>query len=202
MCLLPDGKTAALIFQSGSVQDGGKSSGRTKIVLLDLASEQATATYWYTMTPEPFSVKPAKTSVNDLLALDANRFLVLERDGSGRDGRKSPPLARYKSVWLADLRDATNLLDSKTSPAQPVKKTLLFNLVDLVTDPATLSAKWEGITLIPPITDDSATLLMTADNDFLTPEIHDGPEVHQFPRADDAVPTQIYKIHVPLPEKP
>lgn len=40
---------------------------------------------------------------------------------------------------------------------------------------------------------------MTADNDFLAPVIQEDGKSYVFPRAEDAVPTQFYKIRVDLP---
>lgn len=200
MCLLPDEKHAALIFQSATVQDGGKAAGQTKILILELVTGNPVAMYRYHMSPEAAGVKPKKISVNDLIALDSGRFLVLERDGSGRGGGKKDKTAAYKAVWLADTGGATNLLDEGNSgPEVPVAKTLLFNLTSLVEAPASLSAKWEGIAVIPPSDDKSLTLMMTSDNDFLTPIVHEEGQQHPFPRAGEVVPTQFFKIRAPLP---
>ena len=203
MCLLPGGNQAALVFQSGSVQDGGKAPAATKILVLDLATGQPTAIYRYLFSPDIAGVEATRLSVNDLVALSDRRFLVLERDGAGRDGKKDHQPARYKAVWLADTSDATNLLDSAPGkPEKPVTKTLLFNLATLVDDSPRLAAKWEGLVVIPPSDDKSLTLLMTADNDFLAPEIREEGTRYPFLRAEDAVPTQFFKIRVPLPAPP
>jgi hypothetical protein len=200
MCLLPDEKHAALIFQSASVQDGGKPSGATKVLILDLASGKPTALYRYALSPDEAGVKAKKLSVNDLVALDDKRFLVLERDGIGRDGAKDFQPSTYKTVWLADATQATDLLQAKPeAAATPMAKTLLLNLATLVQDPNTLAAKWEGIVVVPPSDDKQLTLIMTADNDFLAPVIHEEGKNYPFPRAEDAVPTQFFKIRVPLP---
>lgn len=203
MCLLPGGLAAALIFQSAPVRDGGGHAGRTKMIFLDLATGKHTATFVYPMSPDEAGVAAEKLSVNDLVALDRDRFLVLEREGRGRDGNSKPSTARYKAVWLADTSEATNLLGHPPgSPVTPVQKNLLFNLASLVEAPERLAAKWEGLAVIARPNEREITLLMTADNDFLTPVIYDGGARHGFPRAKDAVPTQLFKIRVPLPEKP
>lgn len=200
MCLLPDEKHAALIFQSASVQDGGKPSGTTKVIILDLASGKPTASYLYPLSPEEAGVKARKLSVNDLVALDEKRFLVLERDGQGRDGANDHKLSGYKSVWLADATTATDLLAAAPDKQiATVKKHLLLNLATLVKNPNDLAAKWEGIVVVPPSDDKQLTLIMTADNDFLAPVIHEEGKAYPFPRAEDAVPTQFFKIRVPLP---
>ncbi len=202
MCLLPDGRTVALIFQSGLIQDGGRQSPFTRLLLLDLATGQPTAAYRY-----PFATQVGSTpldlgdiSVNDLAVLPDGRFLVLERDKFGRNGKRDFKPTAYKAVWLVDTKSATNLLTAeKDAEIRPVAKTLLFNLPDLVPDASTLSAKWESIVPLPESTPESLVLLMAADNDFLTPEVVDDGVRHTFKKAKEPVPTQFFKIRVPLP---
>ncbi len=193
MCILPDGKTIALIFQSGLMQDGGRKAPATTLILIDLATGTPKAEYTYqfeTQVPDDSkTLKPGKVSVNDIAPLSDTRFLVLERDGSGRDGAKDFKPAAYKSIWLAEL---------PASPG-PLKKTFLLNLAKLVPDPSSLSAKWEGIAIIPPVGEKEVTIIMTADNDFLAPVIYEEGKQYPFPRAEDAVPAQFFKIRVPLP---
>lgn len=204
LCLLPGGETAAVILQSGLVQYGGQRSATTWLVLLDLKTEKPVAIYSYPFTDRtPETDAPLRIthlSVNDLAALSDTKFLALERDRAGRNGALDPHPPRLKSVWLVETAGAGNLLESK-EPA-PVKKTLLFNLPDLVPDPSRLAAKWEGIAVLPGSNEREITLLMSADNDFLTPVIHEAGEERRFPRAQDSVPTQFYKIRVSLPENP
>lgn len=203
MCLLPDEQRAALIFQSASVQDGGKPSGLTKLLIIDLAAGTPSAVYRYPFSSAEAGVPSTQLSVNDLVALDDKRFLVLERDGQGRDGAKDHPMAKYKAVWVVDTSAATNLLENKEGTREiPVSKELLFNLVSIAKDPENLAAKWEGIVPIPPFSKDEVTLIMTADNDFLSPTVHEDGQSYSFPRAEDAVPTQIFKIRAPLPKNP
>ena len=155
------------------------------------------------MSPGEAGSKAEKLLVNDLAALDDHRFLLLERDELGRNGDKNPTTARYKSVWWIDTREATNLLPADgTTSRRSVGKHLLFNLPDLVPDPKSLGAKWEGLALLPSPNPSEAVLLMTADNDFLTPVIHDEGKENPFPRVEDSVPMQFFKIRTPLPENP
>jgi hypothetical protein len=222
MGILPDGKHAVLILQSALLQDGGKSAGTSRVLILDLRSGQPTAEYAYAFadpTAWPHPLKFKDLSVNDLTVVDQHTLLVLERDDLGRDGPLVHSTARSKAVWRVDLRAATNLLELPgapfaQSPAQPafkplsrnakvrfVQKTLLFNLPDLTAQlgiPAEkLAAKWEGITLIPPRSNRGFHLLMSADNDFLNPTLHFNGVTTKFPRAQDTVPTQIFEIFAP-----
>lgn len=204
MALMPDGKSLAIIFQSGLVEDGGHNSLTTRIVIVSLETGEALAEYVYPFaTVNPTSgeaLKVENLSVNDLVVLDEQRFLVLERDRFGRDGSLEPTKAAYKAVWLADASKATDLLHRKTPELIPVEKVLLYNLPALVKNPAELSAKWEGIALIPPSDEKAVTIIMAADNDFLTPLIHDEGRNYPFPRVEAPVPTQFFKIRAGIPE--
>lgn len=206
MCLLPDGKTAALIFQSGLMQDGGRESPTTRLLLLDLATGSPTGLFVYPFTTQvegvTKEVKLKNLSVNDLAYFGEGKFLVLERDKYGRDGSADPKPAAYKSVWIADTTNATNLLTSKTRELRPVEKKLLFNLPALVDDLKNLTAKWESIALVPPFGAKEITLMMGADNDFLTPVIYHEGTQYPFPKVEDAVPSQFFMIRVPMPENP
>jgi hypothetical protein len=219
MGILPDGNRAVLIFQSALVQDGGKPSGTSRILILDLRSGKPVAEYAYPFGPTDAKFKGL--SINDLTVIDSHTFLVLERDGLGRDGPLDHPLASYKAVWIVDIRGAANLLKLRNqpydqSPADPafkpvsrdcgvkfVHKTLLFNLPDLLSQlhmpVSKLAAKWEGIALLPPKSKREFRLLMTADNDFLNPTPTFNGITTRFPRAQDAVPTQFFEILAPRP---
>lgn len=207
MCLLPDGKSVALIFQSGLMQEEASKSPTTNLMILDLETGKPTALYAYPFskvvpeTNEPQELE--NVSVNDLAALSQTRILVLERDNRGRNGSRDYPVARNKAVWIADLSMATNILDhGSAAAARPVAKMLLFNLPAIVPDPKRLAAKWEGIVIVPPLHPSMVTLVMTADNDFLTPVLHIGGKEVPFPRAQDSVESQFFKIRASLPEKP
>lgn len=206
LCLLPGGKTAAVILQSGLVQSGGYRSPTTWLLLLDLETEKPLAAYAYafaTHTPgSDTPLKLAKLSANDLAALSDTKFLVLERDKAGRNGSTDPKPPKLKSVWLVDTSGAGNFFEDQKAEPAPVKKTPLFNLPELAGDPSSLSAKWESIVVLPESNGKDLTLLMAADNDFLTPVIHENGKEYPFPRAQDPQPTQFYKIRVPLPENP
>jgi hypothetical protein len=216
MGILPDGKHAVIILQSALTQDGGKPAGTSRMLVLDLRTGASVAEYAYAFGTPGGGLKFENLSVNDLSVVNNHTFLVLERDDRGRSGPLRHTTARYKSVWVVDTSRATNLLALRgqpydRSPASPafkplrrdapvafVKKTPLFNLPELTRQlgigPAQLAAKWEGITLLPPRSKRTFHLLMSADNDFLNPTLHFDGATQKFPRARDAVPTQIFEI--------
>jgi hypothetical protein len=216
MGILPDGKHAVIILQSALTQDGGKPAGTSRVLVLDLRTGAPVAEYAYAFGTPDDGLKFENLSVNDLSVVNDHTLLVLERDDRGRSGPLRHTPARYKSVWLVDTSRATNLLALRgrpydQSPAAAafkplrrtaavafVKKTPLFNLPELTRQlgiaPPQLAAKWEGITLLPPRSKRTFHLLMSADNDFLNPTLHSAGVTRRFPRARDAVPTQIFEI--------
>ncbi len=204
MCLLPDGKSAAIIFQSGLIQDGSDASPFTHLIIVELATGALKASYLYPFAdrvPNTGAVLKLKhLSVNDLAYLDDHRFLVLERDGGGRTGALKHKPALLKSVWIADTSKATNLAESKAAANVPVAKTLLFNLPEIVAEPDQLTAKWESIAPLPSTTTGELELMMAADNDFVTPVLHENGQEIPFPRAEESLPSQFFKIKVTLPK--
>lgn len=222
--ILPDGKHAILVMQSALTQDGGRSAGTSRVLVLDLRDGRPVAEYAYAF-PDPkifdrSDARPRLTfadlSINDLAVVDDQTFLVLERDDLGRDGRRDPTVARHKAVWIVDLKGATNLLAipgrpfdqspddpdfeplGRNAPVRFVTKRLLFDLPGLVPQlglaARSLAAKWEGLALLPPSSRHAFRLLMTADNDFLDPHPTFDGMTRSFPRSRDAVPTQFFEI--------
>jgi len=194
MCLLHDGKTLAAIFQSGLVQDGSRTSASVRFVLMDATSGELQGDYAYPLgDPEGhISPKKEKISVHELVSLDASHFLVLERDGKGRDGSLDPKPAKYKAVYLADI--------SRANQETMVKKTLLFNLPDVTGISArALSAKWEGLATMGLSPDRrSADILIVSDNDFLTQKFLENGTTISFERVKEEVGTQFFLLRVPL----
>ncbi len=123
MCLLPDGKSVALIFQSGLVQDGAKKSPTTYLLILDLASGKPTALYAYpfsTVVPETSEPQDLDgVSVNDLAALSQTRLLVLERDNRGRNGSLDTPwpVTRRSGLPTSPWRQTSSTTAAPPQPA-------------------------------------------------------------------------------------
>jgi hypothetical protein len=112
--------------------------------------------------------------ISEALAIDANRFLLLERDG--KKGRE----ATQKRIFLADFRDATDVRDREHLPADDgptdfvsAVETLVIDMVDprfgLAGDQ--MPEKPEGMCWGTPLPDGRRTLWVCCDNDF-DPAIH------------------------------
>jgi len=217
LALLPDGNLAA-VLQSGLLQDGGRESGSTRLVVYDTKQAEVAAIYLLPLAeaaeldasaPAGKKIKPRHLVVSSLAALPDGRLLALERDNFGADGSSGHPPARWKAVVLLDLRRADNLLGrADASGAAPVGRTVLFNLAALDTAAhglprAEMPAKWEGLALTS-IDGDRVRLLLSSDNDFLVPELRlrrdDGePAPVPFPRAARAQDTWVIEVETVLP---
>ncbi len=110
-----------------------------------------------------------KNKLNEILTLDAQRFLVIERDG------KAGSEAEYKKIICIDLESASEVHDlpelqdeSLPSDLRPVKKETFIDLLDprfgLSGD--AMPEKIEGLTFGPTLSDGRRTLLIASDNDF------------------------------------
>ena len=184
LSITPDGKKLVAILQSPCIQDGENRnpSRNTRILIFDINLASPTyldpiAEYVYVLTPNANPQRNRHTPVSEILALSDTRFLVLERDSFGRGGDPGPIL--YKSVVLADVSNASNIIDTgydleKGAPGQlSLPRTGLpsnivaaarQDLVDIADrrqlakfglnvntnwDNNTISEKWEGLAVIP-----------------------------------------------------
>ena len=96
---------AASALQSALIQDGGHDSRFSRLVTIDLTnSAHATHEYVYPM-------EAPTSGVNEILALDSDRFLVLERD------TKAGPKANLKALFLIHLKNATDVSERGTAPS-------------------------------------------------------------------------------------
>ena len=127
MALSPDGTRATLILQNGLIQDGGKNARLTRMLVVDLTTEQPIAEYAYEF-PEAEKmllnrgqkkhnrVKQNDLSISELTTIDPSRFLSLERDNFGANGDTDFKTPVYKCIFLVDPGQATNLFSIPGRP--------------------------------------------------------------------------------------
>lgn len=186
LSLTPDGKRLFAMLQSPTMQDaGGGAGGRnTRLVVFDADETSPTygralAQYVYELTLRGSAQTNRHTPVSEILALNRTEFLVLERDQIGQGIADTNIAPTYKSVVLASLAGATNLIDSsydleRGAPGQsslpasglpadirPVARQDFVDLLDpdqlgkfglnarAPHDTNTISEKIEALTLIP-----------------------------------------------------
>jgi len=200
LALSTDGKTANLILQSGLIQDGGKNGRLTRILAVDLTSEQAVAEYAYQLTDvlqiqgrgqkKHNRLKQNDLSVSELTTLDTQRFLALERDNFGANGDRDFKRSIYKCIFAVDIGQATNLLSlpgrpfdqqpgspgfqplSASAKFKPAAKALVINFAEAPPlSTNEFAAKWEGIALLAGTSAGHRQMLVACDNDFLNPSL-------------------------------
>jgi len=165
LAITPEGRTLVGIMQGPLIQDGGKKGINCRILTIDVDSG-ATHEYLYPLSSP-------KRGVSEILAIDANRFLVLERDGTGgKDG--------FARLFQIDLRNASDIsafgnepddglpLSQPPAGVTPVAKRQFLDLLEPRFGLATkeFPAKIEGLTWGPDLPDGRRLLLVTSDNDL------------------------------------
>lgn len=168
LAISPDGSKLIGIMQSPLIQDGGVDSLKQRVGLNCRILEVNRNTG---KTREfVYQLENPGVGISEILALNENEFLVLERDG------KAGKEATFKKVFRIDLRMASEVSLLEKLPATrlpdgilPVKKTLFLDLLDRAYRLAgtELPEKFEGMTFGPDLPDGRRLLLITADNDFV-----------------------------------
>jgi hypothetical protein len=165
IAISPDGKTIVGAMQGPLVQDGRIEKNKclgvwTRWAVIDAAS--GTSRQW------AYKLDNESTGISEVLAVDSNRFLVLERDSNAGDA------AKIKRIYLADASGATDITQVQSMRQGPpeatvvIRKTLLIDLLNPAYGFAGSNApeKPEGITWGPKLSDGRRLLMLCFDNDF------------------------------------
>ena len=174
LAISPDGKTLFGIMQNALIQDNGLAPNSTdrlglnnRIIKFDLQTGE-TREYVYVLD----AINRGQ-GVCEILAINDNEFLVVERDN--RSFLQSPPQApTRKTIYKIDLRGATDVSDIASLPAgalpagvTPVSKQLFINLLDPDLNlAATIPEKIEGLAWGPDLPDGRHLLYVISDNDL------------------------------------
>jgi len=135
-----------------------------RILKYETATKKLLAQYAYHIEPIPHEPIPASgfmiNGVPDILALDANHLLVMERAFSTGN------MACTIKIYQADLSKATNIAGVSSlkthPPARPASKKLLLNMDNL----GRFIDNVEGMTFGPMLPNGHKSLVMVADNNF------------------------------------
>lgn len=167
IAITPDGKSLIALMQGPLLQDAvldetGKVIG-TNCRLIRMAVEGG---------PVEEYVYPLDSPLNgnsEILAVDVNRFLVIERDSVPGEA------SGYRRIVLCDLTKATNVAGTEAlrknlneSTIRPVAKSTFIELLDPKwgLKGAEMPEKIEGLTFGPSLPGNRRALLMSIDNDF------------------------------------
>ncbi|MCY2976340.1 MAG: esterase-like activity of phytase family protein [Planctomycetota bacterium] len=116
-----------------------------------------------------YPLTDVKTGISEILAVDSDRYLILERDSE--KGKK----AVTKAIYLIDLKEATDVAGKQRIPSgelpsetRPVSKTIAINLLDdrFGWNRAAAPEKPEGLAWGPRMPDGRRSLWVCFDNDF------------------------------------
>lgn len=115
LSLTPDGRTLLTMLQSPTVQDGGAGNlaRNTRVLKFDVAADSPNygrliAEHIYELTLKGDAQTNRQTVVNEIIALDSDTLLVLERDSHGR-GSGFTNLPVYKRIVLASTLGKSNI---------------------------------------------------------------------------------------------
>jgi hypothetical protein len=204
LAITPDGSTLLAIMQDPLHDEGARNDGRRspnlRIVRFDVATGANTGQFVYPLedivdinrriSPDAAfgaTNQGRNVGVSSIVAVDGDRFLVIERDGRGLDV-ENPALADpvvsavgTKRIYQIDMRQASDvsqisLAGSNALPdgVQPVSKRLLVDIQAALTNAGlTIPAKMEGLAIGPRLQDGQYSLIISTDNDFSTLEVVD-----------------------------
>ena len=185
LTLTPDGRRLVAALQSPLQQDGNASTvgQNTRLLFFDVENGSPThgrvvAEYVYQLTLNGNAATNRQTLASEILALNSETFLVLERDSLGL-GDTTIAVPNYKAIVAVSTRGATNIANTGYDLERGAPGALLLpintvlsgiapvarlDLVQLITtnelarfslnlntnkDANTLSEKWEGLGLMP-----------------------------------------------------
>ncbi len=168
LAISADGKRLISAMQGPLIQDSFQKgekrfSNFTRIIDLPLDGRGDPKQWLYPLTDR-------SNGISEILTVDENRFLVLERDGKTRTD------AKCKGVYLIDTSHATNVGASDhldpirlANGVQAVEKRLAIDLLDpALRIPERFSLeKPEGLAWGPDLADGRKTLIVCFDNDFV-----------------------------------
>ncbi|MCG5261158.1 esterase-like activity of phytase family protein [Cupriavidus gilardii] len=174
LSLSADGKSLWVSMEGPLYQDGAlptPSSGSVSRLLRYDRNGNVLAQYVYPLDPIPAAPAPGRSAdngVTEILAIDDNRLLTLERAGvQGADGN----FTTYVRLYQIDIRGATDVrsLDRLTGASYvPVQKRLVQNL-------NTLGLKTvdniEGMAWGPKLPNGRDSLVLVSDNNFNASQI-------------------------------
>lgn len=156
------------LFEDGPRAGLKDSSAWIRIIKYNAKAKMPQAQYAYQIDPVVYPSTPPGTfkinGVPDILVLNDHQLLVIERSFSS--GRKPSTI----KVYLADLNEATNVLNTKSlldRKFTPVSKKLLLNMDEL----GIYTDNIEGVTLGPKLPNGRQSLIFVSDNNFSEEQI-------------------------------
>jgi hypothetical protein len=168
LAISPDGKKLYGIMQSALLQDGALDAANSRVGLnnriVEIDVEDGAIREFV------YPLDDRSNGVSEIVAVNANEFLVLERDG--RAGAN----ARFKKLMKIDITHATDVRGIAKLPTSglpsgvtPVAKSPFLDMLDPKFGLAgpTFPEKLEALAFGPELEDGRLLLFVVNDNDFL-----------------------------------
>ena len=168
LAISADGKTLFGIMQGPLIQDGALDASGKRVGLLCRMVEIDIRSGF---TREfAYRLDDSSHGINEILAVSADSFLVIERDGLGGNEAKAKKIFLAKTTGSSDVSEI-DALPGRKIPARikPMSKRILIDLLDpqyRLAGPS-FPEKIEGLAFGPDLPDGRKLLLVTADNDFV-----------------------------------
>ena len=166
LAISPDGAFVYAMLQSAMVDEGGGSGVCNRIVKFNTATGTAVAQFAYRME----SASEGR-GISALVAVNANDFLVLERNnrGIGVGAAATPPNKKVFKINLAGATDVSGQTLSNTACPSVTKDLTPFLDLAANTLPELgnrVPEKWEGLAIGPRLSNGSYVMLAGTDNDY------------------------------------
>lgn len=154
------------LYEDGPRAETTNNNPWIRIYRFDIATRKNTAQYAYKLDPIAYPAIPADAfkinGIPDILSVGDDKLIVLERSFS--TGR----LPCTIKIFMADMKGASDIKNNssliRTPAAKPVKKKLLLNMDSL----GRYVDNVEGVTFGPVLPNGHRTLVLVADNNFLS----------------------------------
>ena len=152
------------LYEDGPRAEVQEVAANTRIIKYDIRNRRPVAQYAYHLAPVAHPAKPETeymiNGIPDILAIDKNKLLVVERSFS------TGVTGCTVRIYITDLTNAVNIADIPSliqqPPAQPASKKLLLNMDEL----GIYIDNIEGVTFGPDLPNGRKTLIFVSDNNF------------------------------------
>ncbi|MBX9626157.1 MAG: esterase-like activity of phytase family protein [Gemmataceae bacterium] len=217
LAISPDGRKVYAALQDPLVNEGASNDGRrsrnVRIVEFDTATGLPGKQFVYQLealadinarvpnNPFAATAQGRNIGVSAIIALNANEFLVIERDnrGIGVDNPTGSVPVASKRVYKIDLRGATDVSGTSLAGTNdlppgvtPVSKSLLLDIQQqLAANGIPILEKFEGLAVGPRLDDGRYALLVGTDNDFSVTQTGSGQQFDVYTNGVDSVQVPI-----------
>jgi hypothetical protein len=152
------------IYEDGPRAGGNDSTAWIRIIKFDTEQRKQIAQYAYKIEPVAYpSIPDGSFKINGVSAIVSageNKLFVVERSFS--TGRLSSTIR----IFLADLNEATDVVDTNSLLSQPAVKPVSKKLVLNMDDLGRYIDNVEGVTWGPTLPNGHKSLLFLSDNNF------------------------------------